>query len=172
MNCLKSLVHHHPLCFIPFAGTRQPQLVLLDHGLYRTLDPTIKSNYAALWKVRVLLFLGVCLNLILHVIVDRRCLSVICQDYIWVTEGWLLSGSKSITGEFWKKRGFWVQPLLRVAWVLQTEWLSIVFLRNCGVEPGTGVCRCQGDKGALCCVGGWGWPLWPVCWSFDNASLE
>ncbi|KAH8931541.1 hypothetical protein BDL97_19G027700 [Sphagnum fallax] len=34
-------------------GTRQPQLVLLDHGLYRTLDPTIKSNYAALWKALV-----------------------------------------------------------------------------------------------------------------------
>ncbi|KAG0556019.1 hypothetical protein M758_11G018300 [Ceratodon purpureus] len=32
-------------------GTKEPQLVLLDHGLYKSLDPAIQSNYAGLWKV-------------------------------------------------------------------------------------------------------------------------
>jgi aarF domain-containing kinase len=34
-------------------GTKEPQLVLLDHGLYKTLDPVIQSNYAGLWKALV-----------------------------------------------------------------------------------------------------------------------
>lgn len=34
------------------AGKAKPQLVLLDHGLYRSLDKELRSNYAALWKVR------------------------------------------------------------------------------------------------------------------------
>lgn len=33
------------------AGKAKPQLVLLDHGLYRSLDNNLRSNYAALWKV-------------------------------------------------------------------------------------------------------------------------
>eukprot|EP00898_Chlorokybus_atmophyticus_P006585 jgi/Chlat1/6928/Chrsp52S06595 len=32
----------------------QPQLVLLDHGLYRTLSPDFKFHYASLWKALVL----------------------------------------------------------------------------------------------------------------------
>ncbi|KAK6933016.1 ABC1 atypical kinase-like domain [Dillenia turbinata] len=31
-------------------GKRKPQLVLLDHGLYRELEPPMRINYAALWK--------------------------------------------------------------------------------------------------------------------------
>lgn len=32
-------------------GTKsEPQLILLDHGLYKTLGPTLRGNYAALWK--------------------------------------------------------------------------------------------------------------------------
>ncbi|KAF9676926.1 hypothetical protein SADUNF_Sadunf08G0054100 [Salix dunnii] len=31
-------------------GKRKPQLVLLDHGLYKELDFTTRFNYAALWK--------------------------------------------------------------------------------------------------------------------------
>ncbi|CAI9091698.1 OLC1v1026791C3 [Oldenlandia corymbosa var. corymbosa] len=31
-------------------GRKKPQLVLLDHGLYKDLDDTIRINYAALWK--------------------------------------------------------------------------------------------------------------------------
>ncbi|KAK4798060.1 hypothetical protein SAY86_030386 [Trapa natans] len=31
-------------------GNRKPQLVLLDHGLYKELDFTIRTSYAALWK--------------------------------------------------------------------------------------------------------------------------
>lgn len=34
-------------------GTKEPELVLLDHGLYKTLDPVIQSNYAGLWKALV-----------------------------------------------------------------------------------------------------------------------
>uniref|UniRef100_A0A7N0TH43 ABC1 atypical kinase-like domain-containing protein n=2 Tax=Kalanchoe fedtschenkoi TaxID=63787 RepID=A0A7N0TH43_KALFE len=33
-----------------FFGQRKPQLVLLDHGLYKELDLTTRYNYAALWK--------------------------------------------------------------------------------------------------------------------------
>lgn len=31
-------------------GRKKPQLVLLDHGLYKDLDDSIRINYAALWK--------------------------------------------------------------------------------------------------------------------------
>ncbi|XP_076918603.1 putative ABC1 protein At2g40090 [Bidens hawaiensis] len=31
-------------------GRRKPQLVLLDHGLYKKLDVSTRTNYAALWK--------------------------------------------------------------------------------------------------------------------------
>uniref|UniRef100_A0A7C9ANF1 ABC1 atypical kinase-like domain-containing protein n=2 Tax=Opuntia streptacantha TaxID=393608 RepID=A0A7C9ANF1_OPUST len=31
-------------------GTRRPQLVLLDHGLYKELDFSTRINYASLWK--------------------------------------------------------------------------------------------------------------------------
>lgn len=33
-----------------FLGKRKPQLVLLDHGLYKELDFHTRANYAALWK--------------------------------------------------------------------------------------------------------------------------
>ncbi|KAL9226718.1 hypothetical protein vseg_002497 [Gypsophila vaccaria] len=33
-----------------FLGYRKPQLVLLDHGLYKELDFSMRINYAALWK--------------------------------------------------------------------------------------------------------------------------
>lgn len=32
---------------------KQPQLVLLDHGLYKELNPTLRKDYAALWKALV-----------------------------------------------------------------------------------------------------------------------
>ncbi|KAJ0661644.1 putative ABC-type Cd(2+) transporter [Helianthus annuus] len=35
-------------------GRRKPQLVLLDHGLYKQLDISTRTNYAALWKALVL----------------------------------------------------------------------------------------------------------------------
>ncbi|XP_058109073.1 putative ABC1 protein At2g40090 isoform X2 [Magnolia sinica] len=34
-------------------GKKKPQLVLLDHGLYKDLDFTTRTNYAALWKALV-----------------------------------------------------------------------------------------------------------------------
>lgn len=37
-----------------FGRSPQAQLVLLDHGLYRTLTSNIKTNYAELWKALVL----------------------------------------------------------------------------------------------------------------------
>ncbi|KAK9683519.1 hypothetical protein RND81_10G147400 [Saponaria officinalis] len=33
-----------------FLGNRKPQLVLLDHGLYKELDFSMRINYASLWK--------------------------------------------------------------------------------------------------------------------------
>lgn len=37
-----------------FSGKKgTPQLVLLDHGLYKELNPTLRNNYAALWKALV-----------------------------------------------------------------------------------------------------------------------
>ncbi|CAH1418658.1 unnamed protein product [Lactuca virosa] len=35
-------------------GRKKPQLVLLDHGLYKELDVSTRTNYAALWKGLVL----------------------------------------------------------------------------------------------------------------------
>lgn len=35
------------------SGRRKPQLILLDHGLYRNLDFATRTNYAALWKALV-----------------------------------------------------------------------------------------------------------------------
>ncbi|XP_071707976.1 putative ABC1 protein At2g40090 [Rutidosis leptorrhynchoides] len=35
-------------------GKRKPQLVLLDHGLYKELEVSTRTNYAALWKALVL----------------------------------------------------------------------------------------------------------------------
>lgn len=34
-------------------GKRKPQLILIDHGLYKELDATTKFNYAALWKALI-----------------------------------------------------------------------------------------------------------------------
>ncbi|KAL5721058.1 hypothetical protein ACHQM5_013664 [Ranunculus cassubicifolius] len=34
-------------------GNREPQLVLLDHGLYKELDEATRINYASLWKALV-----------------------------------------------------------------------------------------------------------------------
>ncbi|XP_077217229.1 putative ABC1 protein At2g40090 [Tasmannia lanceolata] len=34
-------------------GKRKPQLILLDHGLYKDLDFPTRTNYAALWKALV-----------------------------------------------------------------------------------------------------------------------
>lgn len=36
---------------VSHAGRRKPQLILLDHGLYKNLDFATRTNYAALWKV-------------------------------------------------------------------------------------------------------------------------
>ncbi|MFS8013056.1 hypothetical protein Hanom_Chr14g01328281 [Helianthus anomalus] len=41
-----------PFCIC--VGRRKPQLVLLDHGLYKQLDISMRTNYAALWKALVL----------------------------------------------------------------------------------------------------------------------
>lgn len=32
---------------------KKPQLVLLDHGLYKTISPELRENYAGLWKALV-----------------------------------------------------------------------------------------------------------------------
>lgn len=48
------LVEHPHLLnhfLISYAGKGKPQLILLDHGLYKELDFETKTNYAALWKV-------------------------------------------------------------------------------------------------------------------------
>ncbi|XP_057980529.1 putative ABC1 protein At2g40090 isoform X2 [Malania oleifera] len=34
-------------------GKRKPQLILLDHGLYKELDVPTRTNYAALWKALI-----------------------------------------------------------------------------------------------------------------------
>ncbi|XP_019196038.1 PREDICTED: putative ABC1 protein At2g40090 isoform X2 [Ipomoea nil] len=36
-----------------FFGKRKPQLILLDHGLYKELDSSTRMSYAALWKALV-----------------------------------------------------------------------------------------------------------------------
>ncbi|KAG6765440.1 hypothetical protein POTOM_029482 [Populus tomentosa] len=41
-----------PLSLV-LVGKRKPQLVLLDHGLYKELDFTTRFNYAALWKALI-----------------------------------------------------------------------------------------------------------------------
>lgn len=51
-NCL-----HAPRCF-PLQLVRrgpagQPQLVLLDHGLYRQIDDGFRREYAALWRALI-----------------------------------------------------------------------------------------------------------------------
>lgn len=38
--------------FFP-VGWRKPQLILLDHGLYKELDFNMRTNYAALWKALI-----------------------------------------------------------------------------------------------------------------------
>ncbi|KAG0448066.1 hypothetical protein HPP92_028026 [Vanilla planifolia] len=35
------------------SGRRKPQLILLDHGLYKNLDFTTRINYASLWKALI-----------------------------------------------------------------------------------------------------------------------
>ncbi|KAM0949985.1 hypothetical protein DsansV1_C05g0058661 [Dioscorea sansibarensis] len=40
-------------CFAPPIGRRRPQLILLDHGLYKELDFETRSNYAALWRALI-----------------------------------------------------------------------------------------------------------------------
>jgi aarF domain-containing kinase len=35
-------------------GSRAPQLVLLDHGLYRTLPPQLRLNYAKMWRAIIM----------------------------------------------------------------------------------------------------------------------
>ena len=34
-----------------FGSKREPQLVLLDHGLYKQLTDDFRLNYCRLWKV-------------------------------------------------------------------------------------------------------------------------
>lgn len=36
-----------------FGRRKKPQLVLLDHGLYKEIHPTLREDYAALWKALV-----------------------------------------------------------------------------------------------------------------------
>ncbi|XP_024990202.1 putative ABC1 protein At2g40090 [Cynara cardunculus var. scolymus] len=48
------LVRALPLGRSSIFGRRKPQLVLLDHGLYKELDTYTRTNYAALWKALVL----------------------------------------------------------------------------------------------------------------------
>lgn len=36
------------------SGKKKPQLILLDHGLYRELNFSTRINYAALWKVHLI----------------------------------------------------------------------------------------------------------------------
>ncbi|KAF8009900.1 hypothetical protein BT93_J0776 [Corymbia citriodora subsp. variegata] len=38
---------------MPSRSNKKPQLVLLDHGLYKELDVSTRTNYAALWKALV-----------------------------------------------------------------------------------------------------------------------
>ncbi|VFQ81156.1 unnamed protein product [Cuscuta campestris] len=47
------LVRPMPSSQKTFFGKRKPQLVLLDHGLYKELDFPTRTNYAALWKALV-----------------------------------------------------------------------------------------------------------------------
>ncbi|CAJ2644043.1 unnamed protein product [Trifolium pratense] len=47
------LVRPLPSSKASILGWRKPQLILLDHGLYRELDFNTRSNYAALWKALI-----------------------------------------------------------------------------------------------------------------------
>ncbi|KAJ4720059.1 Protein kinase [Melia azedarach] len=47
------LVRQLPEGKMSIFGKRKPQLILLDHGLYKELDVTTKFNYAALWKALI-----------------------------------------------------------------------------------------------------------------------
>ncbi|XP_059666761.1 putative ABC1 protein At2g40090 isoform X2 [Cornus florida] len=47
------LVRPLPSCKRNFLGKRKPQLILLDHGLYKELDLPTRTNYAALWKALI-----------------------------------------------------------------------------------------------------------------------
>jgi aarF domain-containing kinase len=42
--------HEGNLLFRKSKRTGKPQMVLIDHGLYRELDPTFQRDYACLWK--------------------------------------------------------------------------------------------------------------------------
>lgn len=44
------LVRPHPSTKRSIFGKRKPQLILLDHGLYKELDVSTRTNYAGLWK--------------------------------------------------------------------------------------------------------------------------
>ncbi|XP_047321613.1 putative ABC1 protein At2g40090 [Impatiens glandulifera] len=44
------LIHPMPSSGRNILGRRKPQLVLIDHGLYKELDLPTRTNYAALWK--------------------------------------------------------------------------------------------------------------------------
>ncbi|KAK7311243.1 hypothetical protein RJT34_09256 [Clitoria ternatea] len=47
------LVRPLPFSKASILGRRKPQLILLDHGLYKELDFQTRTNYAALWKALV-----------------------------------------------------------------------------------------------------------------------
>ncbi|KAJ4978124.1 hypothetical protein NE237_008904 [Protea cynaroides] len=47
------LIRPLPSSMKSILGKRKPQLVLLDHGLYKELDFSTRNNYAALWKALV-----------------------------------------------------------------------------------------------------------------------
>ncbi|KAK2388031.1 protein ACTIVITY OF BC1 COMPLEX KINASE 8, chloroplastic [Trifolium repens] len=47
------LVRPLPSSKASILGWRKPQLILLDHGLYRELDFNTRANYAALWKALI-----------------------------------------------------------------------------------------------------------------------
>ncbi|KAM7499367.1 hypothetical protein LguiA_023781 [Lonicera macranthoides] len=44
------LIRPLPSCSRSIFGKRKPQLILLDHGLYKELDISTRTDYAALWK--------------------------------------------------------------------------------------------------------------------------
>ncbi|CAN6710068.1 unnamed protein product [Malus baccata var. baccata] len=47
------LVRPRPGSGKSFLGKKEPQLILLDHGLYKVLDSETRTNYAALWKALI-----------------------------------------------------------------------------------------------------------------------
>ena len=59
-NCIVGIVwlsvFYFLICILIFfscIGRRKPQLILLDHGLYKELDFQTRTNYASLWKALV-----------------------------------------------------------------------------------------------------------------------